>query len=165
MKEEQIILVDENDNETGIVPRSRMIKENLRHRTSFIFVFNSERKLYVHKRSKNKDTFPGYWVIGAGGAVSAGDTYDYTARKELEEELGIKKEKLYFMFDFSYESEIDRYFAKVYKCIYNGKIRIQKDEIEKGAFKTIDEIKEMSEKGLLCPDTALYFKKYLEIKK
>ncbi len=50
---EIVQVVDIDDNEVGSAPRSEVRKKNLIHRCSYIFLFNSEFKLYVHKSKKN----------------------------------------------------------------------------------------------------------------
>jgi len=163
--EEFIDIVDEKDNVVGKEEKKIVERKALFHRAVFIFIFNSEGKLFVQKRSKHKFLAPGLYGIGAGGSVRAGESYDEAAARELAEELGIKNIKLDFMFNFTYRAENDNYNSKVYKGIYDGEIKIQEDEIEHGEFKTIDEIRQMSEEGKLCPDTALFFEKYLELEK
>lgn len=97
--------------------------------------------------------------------VRAEESYEGAAIRELEEELEIGDIKIEYMFNFKYRSDINNVNLRIYKCVYDGEINVQKDEIEEGDFKTIEEIKQMSERGLLCPDTALFFKKYLELQK
>ena len=46
-KREQLCLVDEHNNVLGSVPRERMRKERLWHRSTFIFVQTSGGKFYV----------------------------------------------------------------------------------------------------------------------
>jgi isopentenyl-diphosphate delta-isomerase type 1 len=165
MEEEYQDLIDEDDNVIGKVTRGEVKRKGLLHRAILVFVFNSKRELYMQKRSKNKFLFPGLWGIGAGGGVSLGESYEAAAIRELEEELGITNVNIEYIFNFSYRSDIMNNICKVYKCIYDGEIKIKENEVEKGDFKTIDEIKQMVEEGKLCPDTALIFEKYLELEK
>jgi isopentenyldiphosphate isomerase len=155
-------VIDEDDNILDKLTRKEIKKNNLLHRGVFVFVFNSKGEIFLQKRSMNKTLYPGLWGIGAGGGVIAGESYDEAAKRELKEELGIEK-PIEFIFDFRYESKDDNYKGKVYKLVYDGKIKIAKREIDEGHFKTIDEIKEMIKRDLLCPDTVLRFKKYLEL--
>jgi len=165
MSEDELIdIVDENDKVIDTMMRKKMRESNLLHRGVFVFVFDSKGELFLQKRSMNKTIFPGLWGIGAGGGVQTGESYEIAAKRELKEELGVDGE-IEFMFDCRFNSNEDNYKGKVYKIIYDGKITIAKEEIDEGCFKTIDEIKAMIDKGLLCPDTVLKFEKYLEIEK
>ena len=55
-----------------------------------ICIFNSEGKFLIQRRDINKDVWPGYWDISAGGSAKAGETTAQAASRELAEELGIK---------------------------------------------------------------------------
>lgn len=45
-------------------------------------------KVLMHKRSENKEKFPGYW-IGPGGHIDEGENVLSTAMREVKEETGI----------------------------------------------------------------------------
>ncbi|CAM6010514.1 unnamed protein product [Sphagnum balticum] len=49
----------------------------------------SSGELLLQKRADRKDSWPGLWDISSAGHISAGDTSLITARRELQEELGI----------------------------------------------------------------------------
>ena len=53
------------------------------------FFFRPDGTLLIHKRSANKEEFPSVWTSSCSGHVSAGETYDGSAPRELYEELGI----------------------------------------------------------------------------
>lgn len=87
--DELVDIVDEHDNVVDTVSRRVMRAGRLRHRAVYIAVQNSEGRLFVHQRSFDKDVRPGAWDIAVGGVVSAGESYDIAAVRELEEEIGI----------------------------------------------------------------------------
>lgn len=67
MTEEYGYVVDEDDNVLYKTTREEVKRKALLHRGVIIFVFNSEGKLFVQKRSRNKKTYLNLWGIGAGG--------------------------------------------------------------------------------------------------
>lgn len=88
--EEKFDVVDENDNVLGIATRKECHSNpKLIHRGVHIFIFNSDEKLLLQKRSIKKDLYKGYWSSSAAGHVKSGETYEQTAKTELKEELGI----------------------------------------------------------------------------
>lgn len=103
----------------------------------------------MQKRSEKK-TYPGCYGSSASGHVMAGDGYEESALRELEEEIGIsaQKEDLHFagMFDsgeicteFNGEPFYDREISAVY--IYQNPIdeetlSLQQEEVE--AVKWVD---------------------------
>jgi len=87
---ELFAVVDENDQVTGAATRSEVHGNNLLHRAVHIFIFNAAGEVLLQKRSRWKDRHPNLWDSSAAGHVGAGEEYDATAVRELNEELGIK---------------------------------------------------------------------------
>jgi len=162
MTEEQLVIVDENDNPIGQAPKSEVTEKNILHRGTDILVFNSKGELYVHQRTFNKLLYPGRYDICAGGGVIPGETYEENAKRELEEELGIKDTPLEFLFKFKLSDPDNPAFASVFRCVYDGPIRIEKNEIIHGKFMSLEEIKKSMQKEKYTLEAIEVFKKYLE---
>lgn len=164
MTEEQVIIIDDNNNQVGIVPRSVMREKMLLHRASAILVFNSKKEIFVHQRSFNVDRLPGYFDLKAGGVVAAGETIKENALREVKEELGLKNPRLNFLFSVKSEGlKTDApSFQNVFQCLDDGPINLQKEEITQGMFLPIHKIKELIQKEKFVPEAKLIFNKYLE---
>jgi isopentenyldiphosphate isomerase len=162
--DEQNEVIDRRGNTIAIVSRKEIKKKKLRHKAAFIILKNKNNQYFIAQRSRTKKTYPLLWAFGAGGGVMAGESFDNAAQRELEEELGIK-EKVKYVFDFPFDSEEIHYLAKVYETIFDKEIIIDKGEYEQGKWVSTEEIFNMEKKGKFCPDSIIYFKKYLEIKK
>jgi 16S rRNA (adenine1518-N6/adenine1519-N6)-dimethyltransferase len=89
MPEEIFDVVNERDEVIGQAPRSQVHARKLLHRAIHIFVFTSRGELLLQKRSEFKDEYPLKFTSSASGHLSAGETYDEAAPRELREELGI----------------------------------------------------------------------------
>ncbi|MGZ7087697.1 MAG: NUDIX domain-containing protein, partial [Ilumatobacteraceae bacterium] len=89
MTDELVDIVDDNDMVIASVTRAEMRAKRLQHRSVGIVVLSSDGRLLIHRRSPDKDIWPGWWDIAAGGVVTAGETYEDAARRELAEELGV----------------------------------------------------------------------------
>ncbi|MCB0969235.1 MAG: NUDIX domain-containing protein [Ilumatobacter sp.] len=87
--DELVEWVDDDDRLIEVVPRSRMRAENLLHRSVAVIVTTTDGRLVVQRRADHKDLFPGWWDIGAGGVVAAGEDLTTAACRELAEELGV----------------------------------------------------------------------------
>ena len=162
MTEEQVIIVDQNDNEVGIVPRSEMQAKKLRSRGSAVFVFNSKGEIFVHQRTFQKDFFPGYYDLRIGGVVAAGETYNSNALRELKEELGISNTPLNELFLLKTECSTIKVIHKVFKCIYDGPIKTQKNEIIHGKFIPLNELNFLIQKEKFIPEALVMYEKYLK---
>lgn len=134
-------LVDDNDNVIGQEERNSAFK-NLRKniRVINIFIFNLEGKIIVPLRSANRRGFPNCYDFSVGGFVTSGDSYDETAYRELEEELGINNVVLEELGYFHPDELGTACFSKLYKLKYDGKLDYDKDGISEIFFYTPDEI-------------------------
>ena len=160
-RDEIVLIVDEDNNDIGSAPRHEMRARGLPHRAAYILVFNSRGELYVQKRTMSKDIYPGYYDIAAGGVVLAGESYDESAVRELEEELGIRDTPLTFHFEFRHEDEKNIVWGRVYSCTYDGELVLQEEEVESGFFADPHEVLALKEKEPITPDGLYVLKRLL----
>ena len=139
--EELFDVVDESDRVTGQLPRREVHRLKLRHRAVHLLVVNRARRVFLHQRSMQKDLFPGVWDSSAAGHVGAGEDYDGTARRELEEELGCRPElPPQRLFKIEAREETGLEFVWVYRVEAEGPFILQADEIESGDWFSVEEI-------------------------
>jgi len=163
-QDEFVQIVDRHNNETGSAPRHEMRARGLVHRATYILVFNSKGRIFVHKRTMNKDVYPGYYDVAAGGVVLDGESYDESARRELEEELGIRDTDLTPHFTFFYEDGTNQVWGRVYSCTHDGKLTLQAEEIESGFFAPPEDVLALGGKEPFTPDGLYVLKRYLREK-
>ncbi|MCB9359117.1 NUDIX domain-containing protein [Candidatus Woesearchaeota archaeon] len=137
-KEEMAAIVDENDNFVKAMPK-KLADTNIWHRASFIILLNSKRQIYIHRRSDDKKYEPGVWDIAFGGGGRPEESYEDTAIRELREESGIDEDISEIAY-FKYDTSEDKCFGKIFVCISDDNINIQKEEIAEGKFIDIDDI-------------------------
>lgn len=159
--EELVDLVDERDRVVGRATRREVRLQNLRHRSVFILVFNSAGQLFVHQRTALKDVFPGYWDVAVGGVVSAGENYDQSARRELNEELGVEGVTLRRLFRLRYEDAGNRILGVVYSCTCDQALHLQASEIAQAEWMDIDAVLERTQRDRFCPDGLEALRLYL----
>uniref|UniRef100_A0A7S0IRD5 Nudix hydrolase domain-containing protein n=1 Tax=Calcidiscus leptoporus TaxID=127549 RepID=A0A7S0IRD5_9EUKA len=70
-------------------PRGEVHADGDWHRSVHVWLRTLDGRLLLQRRSQYKDTHPGMWDVSCAGHISAGDDSLGTARKELEEELGV----------------------------------------------------------------------------
>ena len=139
--EELFDVVDEQDRVTGQLPRREVHRRGLRHRAVHLLVVNRAGRVFLHQRSMQKDLFPGVWDSSAAGHVGAGEDYDGTARRELEEELGCRPEQPpRRLFKIEAREETGQEFVWVYRVEAEGPFILQADEIERGDWFSVAEI-------------------------
>jgi len=142
-RDEPVEHVDTDGRVIGIVPRSRMRRDNLRHRSASVIVTNSRGDLLVHRRADDKDVFPGWWDIAAGGVVGVGETYAEAAVRELAEELGITAVDLEFVASGHHDDEHAREVCHVFRVVHDGPLRFDDGEITEARFVTPPELAEL----------------------
>ena len=162
MREELVDIVDDDDNVVRQATWKEMHENSLLHRSANIFVFNSRGMIFLHKRNRNLSLYPGMHDVKAGGVVRAGESYEEAARRELKEELGIEGAKLEYLFSLEFRSPHNNNNRKVYRCIYDGKITLQKEEVESGKFVTMAEAERMLGEGKLSPSATAAFREFLK---
>lgn len=140
MCEEIVTLVDRNDHVIGRAPRSKVRKEALIHRVTYILVLNTSGYLLLQTRTEIKDLYPGYYDAAAGGVVTAGETYEASARRELEEELGIGKTPMQANFDHYFESPDNRCCGRVFSCVHNGPFALLASEVQSAQFVEVEQV-------------------------
>jgi isopentenyldiphosphate isomerase len=159
--EEWVDLVDEQDQVIGRVTRSQMRAQNLLHRTIAVMCIDPAGRIYVHRRTDTKDVFPGGYDMFVGGVVSAGESYDDSALREIGEELGIVGPVPEFMFMHRYEGPHSRSHIAVYRVTWGGPIVHQPSEVAWGAYCTLDEIITNLSTWRFVPDSSEVFARYL----
>lgn len=133
-------VVDNANNIVDSVPRSIMRAQNLIHRAAYIFVFSPLGSLCVQQRVADKDVFPGYWDLAAGGIPDIGENYSDAALRELGEELGIYHQELNSHGEFFYEDSECRVWGSVYSLVWDGDIIHQTSEISQWRYLSIEDI-------------------------
>lgn len=111
--EEIFDVVNEADIVIDQQPRRIVHRNNLLHRAVHIFLFRPDGRMLIHLRTDNKEEFPSVWTSSASGHVSAGESYERAARRELREELGISA-SVNYVAKFSAGPETSNEFTKLF---------------------------------------------------
>ena len=140
MSMENVILVDEKDNQVGLMPKLEAHQKGLLHRAFSVFIFNSDYKLLLQKRASSKYHSGGLWTNTCCSHPRDGEDTIDAANRRLNEEMGIKT-SLRKVFDFIYTAELDNNlieneFDHVLYGVYDIDPILNKEEAED--FKWID---------------------------
>ena len=99
MSKENVILVDEKDNQVGLMPKLEAHQKGLLHRAFSVFIFNSDYELLLQKRASSKYHSGGLWTNTCCSHPRDGEDIMDAANRRLHEEMGIKT-NLRKVFDF-----------------------------------------------------------------
>ena len=104
MKEEMIILVDENDVQKGIMSKMEVHKHGLLHRAFSVFIVNDNNELLLQQRALSKYHSPGLWTNTCCSHQREGETSIQAAKRRLKEEMGLNT-SLEYLFSFIYKAK------------------------------------------------------------
>jgi isopentenyldiphosphate isomerase len=133
--DELLTWVTEDDEILGPIPRSRVHgNPALIHRSVHVLVINPEGQLLLQKRSPHKDVQPGKWDTSVGGHVGYGQSYEDAARREAEEEIGIKIEDMVFLYPSRIRNSIESENIHTFLHISAGPFKHEPKEIDEIRF-------------------------------
>jgi len=136
---EMFDIVDEQDAVIRQASRHEAHTQALRHRAVHIFVFNEHGELFLQRRSRWKDVHPLRWDSSAAGHVDAGRSYDETAPRELQEELGIAA-PVREIGSLPARETTGWEFVRLYRAEHNGPFCLNPAEIETGGWFTLPQL-------------------------
>lgn len=134
---EQFAVVDKNDRKIGAAARKEVHGNNLLHRAVHVFIFKEVGELLLQKRSASKDRHPLLWDSSAAGHVSANESYDETAARELAEELGIQCQ-LHLIGKIPASEKTGHEFIQLYRCEHHDQFSPNRSEIAATKFFPLD---------------------------
>jgi 8-oxo-dGTP pyrophosphatase MutT (NUDIX family) len=105
----------------------------------------------------SKDVQPGKWDISVGGHLQPGEPPIQGAHRELEEELGVRVQRLQFAYEYIWESEIETELIRTFFTLHDGPFRLHQEEISEGRFWSLSEIDAALQAGFSTPQFAYEF--------
>jgi isopentenyl-diphosphate delta-isomerase len=102
--EDELVLVDENDNCIGTLPKQKAHEDGgVLHRAFSIFIFDSAQRMLLQLRGKDKYHFGGRWTNACCSHPRRGEELQEAAHRRLREELGFDV-PLQELFSFTYRA-------------------------------------------------------------
>lgn len=164
VREEWFPLVDEAGNVVGKATRRECHSgAMLLHPVVHLHIFDSQGRLYLQRRSMNKDIQPGKWDTAVGGHVDYGETIEVALYREVREELGITDFEPVHNFTYHFQSRVERELVYSYRTVYEGAIKVDPVEIDEGRYWDISDILSNIGKGVFTPNFEQEFEKLLPL--
>lgn len=136
---EEIILVDEDDNETGFLAKSLAHDgDGTLHRAFSVFLFNADGELLLQQRAGTKRLWPRYWSNSCCSHPRRGETISVATSRRLHDELNVEAE-LEYVYKFSYRADFgglgsEHELCHVYLGSISGEVHANDHEIENVRF-------------------------------
>lgn len=162
-QEERLDVINESGEIIDTLPRSEIHgNPALLHMVVHVLVFNTKGELLLQKRSMDKDVAPGRWDTSVGGHVNSGEAVADAVIREMEEELGISTCSSEFLYTYIHSNDYEAELVYTYKCVYDGKIVFQQDEIDEVKPWGLEKIKGTIGKGILSDNFEHEIETYLK---
>lgn len=106
MKEENVILVNEKDEQLGTMPKMEAHEKAVLHRAFSVFVMNAEGEIMLQQRAAHKYHSPLLWTNTCCSHQRVGESNVAAGKRRLKEEMGFTTE-LKELFSFIYKAPFD----------------------------------------------------------
>lgn len=146
MSHPPILIVDENDQPIGESNAIEAWRKGMRHRIVRIMLEDKDGRVLLQLRSSNSRVYPNCWDHSAAGHVDAGEDYETAAKRELEEEIGVRDVSLEkidtYYTDYQYKDFVLRRFNTLYRAEINQTPKdLQPEEVSEVRWFTKDELR------------------------
>ena len=144
MKEENVILVNPNDEQIGLMPKMEAHEKAVLHRAFSVFVLNEKNEIMLQQRASHKYHSPLLWTNTCCSHQRDGETNLQAGNRRLQEEMGFETE-LKELFHFIYKAPFDNGLTEheldhVMIGYYNGEPKINPEEVENWKWMGIEEV-------------------------
>ena len=106
MRNDHVILVDESDQELGVMPKLEAHEKGLLHRAFSIFILNEKGEIMLQQRASEKYHSPNLWTNTCCSHPQKGESILQAGTRRLVEEMGFTT-TLTHESSFIYRAEFD----------------------------------------------------------
>ncbi len=142
--QEAVILVNENDEQIGMMPKLEAHEKGVLHRAFSVFLFNTQGEMLLQQRAFGKYHSEGLWSNTCCSHPKVGEDTQSAAHRRLMEEMGLETD-LQFLYSFLYKAELDKGLTEheldhVFIGISDQKPVINTEEVADWKYRSIDEL-------------------------
>ncbi|WP_304199050.1 isopentenyl-diphosphate Delta-isomerase [Flavobacterium alvei] len=144
MEEENVILVNQNDEQIGLMPKMEAHEKAVLHRAFSVFVLNEKNEIMLQQRASHKYHSPLLWTNTCCSHQRDGETNIQAGTRRLFEEMGFET-SLKELFHFIYKAPFDNGLTEheldhVMIGYYNDEPKINPDEVENWKWMSIESV-------------------------
>ena len=145
MKEEEVILVNENDKQVGTMPKLEAHEKAVLHRAFSIFVLNDKNEVMLQQRAAHKYHSPLLWTNTCCSHQRVGETNIQAGTRRLQEEMGFVthiKELFHFIYKAPFDNGLTEHELDHVMIGYsNQEPKINLDEVASWKWMSTEDIK------------------------
>jgi isopentenyl-diphosphate Delta-isomerase len=144
MEEENVILVNQNDEQIGLMPKMEAHEKALLHRAFSVFVLNDKNEIMLQQRASQKYHSPLLWTNTCCSHQREGETNMQAGSRRLFEEMGFEtglKELFHFIYKAPFDNGLTEHeLDHVMIGYYSGEPKINPEEVESWKWMSIEDI-------------------------
>ncbi|NJX14651.1 isopentenyl-diphosphate Delta-isomerase [Tamlana crocina] len=144
-KEEQVILVNEKDEQIGLMAKMEAHEKALLHRAFSVFVFNDKNELMLQQRALHKYHTPGLWTNTCCSHQREGESNIEAGKRRLMEEMGFVtdlEESISFIYKAPFDNGLTEHeYDHILLGKYNGEPNINPDEVASWKWMALEDVK------------------------
>jgi len=145
MKEQEVILVNEQDEPIGTMGKMEVHQKGLLHRAFSVFLFDAQGRMLLQQRAAQKYHGALLWTNACCSHPYPGEETEAAAYRRLQEELGIAT-PLKEIFSFTYKAAVENNLTEheydhVFAGAYSGAIPYNKEEVADCRYLSMDAIR------------------------
>ena len=145
MNEEQVILVNENDEQIGLMPKMEAHEKAVLHRAFSVFIFNSNNELMLQQRAAHKYHSPLLWTNTCCSHQRDGETNIEAGTRRLQEEMGFTtslKETTSFIYKAPFDNGLTEHeLDHIMIGYYEQAPVINPDEVEDWKWMLLEDVR------------------------
>lgn len=145
MNEEKVILVNENDEQIGVMPKFEAHEKALLHRAFSVFIFNDKKELMLQQRTFQKYHSPGLWTNTCCSHQRDGESNIEAGKRRLKEEMGFVtelQETISFIYKAPFDNGLTEHeFDHVMIGYYNSEPKININEVADWKWMSLENVR------------------------
>ncbi|WP_290696643.1 isopentenyl-diphosphate Delta-isomerase [Lacinutrix sp.] len=145
MIEEKVILVNEKDEQIGLMPKMEAHEKAVLHRAFSVFIFNDKNELMLQQRALTKYHSPGLWTNTCCSHQREGESNLKAGKRRLQEEMGFVtplKEKTSFIYKAPFDNGLTEHeLDHIMVGNYNALPQINTEEVEAWKWMPLEAVK------------------------
>ena len=145
MIEEHVILVNENDEPIGVMPKLEAHEKALLHRAFSVFIFNAKNELMLQQRAAHKYHSPLLWTNTCCSHQRLGESNIEAGKRRLQEEMGFVtelKESISFIYKAPFDNGLTEHeYDHILIGTYEDNPVVNPEEVADWKWMTLEDVK------------------------
>lgn len=146
MAKEKVILVNEKDEQIGLMEKIEAHEKALLHRAFSVFVFNDKNELMIQQRAHSKYHSPGLWTNTCCSHQREGESNIEAGKRRLQEEMGFTtalKDTISFIYKAPFDNGLTEHeYDHILIGYFEGEPNLNPDEVAAWKWMSLEDLKE-----------------------